>query len=110
MTHYITDDCLDVMDQACAEECPVDCIYIGDRRAYIDPVKCIDCGNCLQVCPVAAIGKTPTLEDGAARALENNNSFFTEILAGRKEPLGSPRGSMKTGPLGVDTQRVAELA
>lgn len=110
MSHFITDDCLDVIDQACADECPVDCIYIGDRRAYVDPVKCIDCGNCLQVCPVAAIGKTPALESEAVTALANNNIFFTEILAGRTEPLGSPRGSLKTGSLGVDTERVRELA
>lgn len=109
MTHFITDDCLDVMDQACTEECPVDCIYIGDRRAYIDPVKCIDCGNCMQVCPVAAIGKTPALGNDSEVALANNNAFFTEILAGRTEPLGSPRGSLKTGPLGVDTHRVGAL-
>lgn len=109
MSYYITDNCLDVLDQACAEECPVDCIFIGDRRAYIDPVKCIDCGNCLQVCPVSAIGKTPALDDAAAQSLTDNNEFFTEILPGRDEPLGSPRGSLSTGRIGVDTTRVGAL-
>ncbi|WP_127817806.1 indolepyruvate ferredoxin oxidoreductase subunit alpha [Microbacterium sp. CPCC 204701] len=109
MSYYITDNCLDVLDQSCAEECPVDCIYVGDRRAYIDPVKCIDCGNCLQVCPVKAIGKTPALDDDSRTALNDNNEFFIEILPGRTEPLGSPRGSLITGEIGVDTARVGGL-
>ena len=109
MSYYITDGCLDVLDQACAEECPVDCIFVGDRRAYIDPVKCIDCGNCLQVCPVQAIGKTPALDEIAKTDLANNNEFFTEVLSGRTEPLGSPRGSLSIGVLGVDTARVEGL-
>ena len=30
-------------------------------------------------------------------------AFFTEIPPGRDEPLGSPGGAAKIGPLGVDT-------
>ncbi|NYR16645.1 ferredoxin, partial [Salmonella enterica subsp. enterica serovar Typhimurium] len=31
MTYTIAQPCVDVMDRACVEECPVDCIYEGKR-------------------------------------------------------------------------------
>jgi NADH-quinone oxidoreductase subunit F len=40
----------------CAKNCPVPCIA-GERKALhvIDQVKCIKCGNCLQVCKFDAV-------------------------------------------------------
>ena len=35
MTYVIADPCVDVKDKSCIEECPVDCIYEGDRMLYI---------------------------------------------------------------------------
>ena len=29
MTYVIGEPCVDVLDRACVEECPVDCIYEG---------------------------------------------------------------------------------
>jgi NAD-dependent dihydropyrimidine dehydrogenase PreA subunit len=55
MTYTIAEPCIDVKDKACVEECPVDCIYEGDRMLYIHPTECIDCGACEPVCPVEAI-------------------------------------------------------
>jgi NAD-dependent dihydropyrimidine dehydrogenase PreA subunit len=65
MTYIIAEPCVDVMDRACVEVCPVDCIYEadattlaeGDRLAmlYIHPEECIDCGACEPECPVEAI-------------------------------------------------------
>ena len=46
---------MDILDRACVEECPVDCIYEGDRMLYIHPDECVDCGACEPVCPVEAI-------------------------------------------------------
>ena len=37
MTYVIAQPCVDVMDRACVEECPVDCIYEGKRMLYIHP-------------------------------------------------------------------------
>ncbi|MFN2539677.1 MAG: ferredoxin family protein, partial [Mycobacteriales bacterium] len=34
---------------------------------------------------------------------------FYEVLPGRDAPLGSPGGSMKTGPIEADTPRTLEL-
>ena len=35
MTYVIGEPCVDVLDRACVEECPVDCIYEGERMLYI---------------------------------------------------------------------------
>src|SRR2546428_2679607 len=55
MTYVIAEPCVDVLDKSCIEECPVDCIYEGDRMLYIHPDECVDCGACEPVCPVEAI-------------------------------------------------------
>ena len=55
MTYVIAQPCVDVKDKACIDECPVDCIYEGERSLYIHPSECVDCGACDPVCPVEAI-------------------------------------------------------
>ena len=55
MTYVIAQPCVDVKDRACVDECPVDCIYEGERSLYIHPDECVDCGACEPVCPVEAI-------------------------------------------------------
>jgi ferredoxin len=58
MTFVIAEPCIDVVDQACVRVCPVACIHFDagkDRKLYIDPNECIDCGACEPACPVEAI-------------------------------------------------------
>ena len=63
MSHYIAEPCVGVKDTACVAVCPVDCIHElpEDKRGdfpdmlYIDPDECIDCGVCVDECPVEAI-------------------------------------------------------
>ena len=55
MTYVIAEPCIDIKDKSCIEECPVDCIYEGERMLYIQPDECVDCGACEPVCPVEAI-------------------------------------------------------
>ena len=55
MTYTIAEPCIDVLDRACVDECPVDCIYEGPRMLYIQPDECVDCGACEPACPVTAI-------------------------------------------------------
>jgi NAD-dependent dihydropyrimidine dehydrogenase PreA subunit len=58
MTFVIAEPCTDVMDRACVGVCPVACINFEegkDRKLYIDPDECIDCGACEPICPVEAI-------------------------------------------------------
>ena len=58
MPFVIAEPCIDVQDKACSRVCPVACIHFEpgqDRKLYIDPDECIDCGACEPVCPVEAI-------------------------------------------------------
>jgi NAD-dependent dihydropyrimidine dehydrogenase PreA subunit len=107
MPYVIASSCIDVMDRSCVEECPVDCIYEGDRKAYINPKECIDCGACEPVCPVEAISQDRRVADEDAEHVEDNRRFFVEVLEGRDGPLGAPGGAHKVGALGVDTALVA---
>ncbi|WP_248960169.1 ferredoxin [Sphaerisporangium perillae] len=108
MPYIIAAPCIDVMDKSCVEECPVDCIYEGDRKLYINPKECIDCGACEPVCPVEAISQDRRAAPEHLGFVEDNRRFFTERLPGRGEPIGAPGGSHKTGRIGVDTPTVAD--
>ena len=58
MAYVIAEPCVDVMDLSCVSVCPVDCIHYDegvDRKLFIDPNECIDCGACEPECPVEAI-------------------------------------------------------
>lgn len=108
MTYVITDACVDVLDRSCMEECPVDCIYEGAHKAYINPVECIDCGACMEVCPSNAAVTAASLR-GTEREwhVEDNRLFFTLLLPGRDAPLGDPGGASAVGRIGADTPAVA---
>jgi NAD-dependent dihydropyrimidine dehydrogenase PreA subunit len=109
LTYVIAEPCVDVLDRACVEECPVDCIYEGARVLYIHPDECVDCGACEPVCPVEAIYYEEDLPKQWSDYTADNTRFFTETLPGRVGPLGSPGGATKIGALGVDTPMVAGL-
>ncbi|MGY0498540.1 ferredoxin [Nocardia sp. FBN12] len=106
MTFVIGAACVDILDRACIEECPIDCIFIGDRMAYIQPDECIDCGACEPVCPVEAIHYEDDLPAGQDQFIIENRRFFDEPLPGRPLPLGQPGGAATIGPLGTDTNFV----
>lgn len=91
----------------CVEECPVDCIYEGRRALYIHPDECVDCGACEPVCPVEAISYEGDTPQQWIDFIDDNARFFHEPLPGRDDPLGSPGGATRLGPLGVDTPKVA---
>jgi len=107
MPFFIADHCLDVLDKSCMEECPVDCIYEGDRKMYINPRECIDCGACEPVCPVTAITSDLRISDPEKVWRDDNAAFFSEVLPGRSGALGQPGGALKTGRIGVDTPLAA---
>lgn len=107
MPYVISSACIDVSDRSCVEECPVDCIYVGDRKLYINPKECIDCGACEPVCPVEAISQDRRVAEDDTEFVEDNRRFFVEVLPGRDAPLGAPGGARKVGEIGVDTPFVA---
>ena len=109
MTYVIGESCVDVLDRACVQECPVDCIYEGERMLYIHPDECVDCGACEPVCPVEAIYYEDDLPDQWQAYVGENARFFAEPLPGRSEPLASPGGAARLGVVGADTPLVAAL-
>lgn len=107
MAYVIGSACVDIMDRSCMEECPVDCIYEGARKLYINPAECIDCGACETACPEQAI-TVDRKADPAHR--EDNKQFFEVILPGRSEPLGTPGGAGSVGPLAADSPLIAQVS
>ena len=93
--------CVDVKDRACIDECPVDCIYEGERSLYIHPDECVDCGACEPVCPVEAIYYEDDLPDEWQDYYKANVEFFSEI--------GSPGGAAKVGVYTFDHPVIAAL-
>ena len=88
MTYIIADPCIDVMDTACVEVCPVDCIHYEegvDRKLYIDPDECIDCGACEPACPVTAIFAEEDIPEDQMPYLEIDAEWFSDKDAARKK-------------------------
>jgi NAD-dependent dihydropyrimidine dehydrogenase PreA subunit len=109
MTYVIGRGCIDVMHRACVQECPVDCMYEGERSLYINPYECVDCGACRLICEAGAIYYETDLPDDEIVHLADNAAFFDRTLPGREGPLGCPGGADGLGRVGVDTPCVASL-
>ena len=85
MPFFINSSCIDEKDMSCIEECPVDCIYEGGSKLYINPKECIDCGACEPVCPVEAIFYEDDTPEQWKDYYKANVEFFDDI--------GSPGGA-----------------
>ena len=111
MAYVIGAGCVDFTDRACLDVCPVDCIYVGERKSYINANECIDCGACEPECPVDAIfvDRSGRGDEQKAIFIADSIAFFAEPLPGRAEPLGDPGGAAAVGEIGVDTPMVAGL-
>ncbi len=105
MTYVIAEPCVDVHDRACVEECPVDCIYDGLRKGYIQPDECVECGACEPVCPVSAIFHEEDLPAPWSGYARIDREFFTAGVTG----LGSPGGAASVGQAGFDHPAVEAL-
>ncbi|HEX9834013.1 MAG TPA: FAD-dependent oxidoreductase [Mycobacterium sp.] len=107
MAFVITQNCC--TDASCVPACPVDCIRpipdtsgVGTQMLYIDPVACVDCGACLQVCPVGAIYYEDDLPSGQGKFREINADFFTRRpLSMRAAPPVAVRQDVEPGGLRV---------
>lgn len=101
VTYIIAQPCVDLKDLSCVEECPVDCIYEGDRMLYIHPDECVDCGACEPVCPVEAIYYEDDVPEEWEEYYTANVDFFDDI--------GSPGGAAKLGLIEKDHPIIAAL-
>lgn len=109
MTYVIGPNCIDVLDRSCIEVCPVDCIYVGKRKSYINADECIDCGACEVACPVNSITSDRVAKKDADMSAHmiDSQEFFETTLPGRDSPLGNPGGATGVSDVGVDTPLVA---
>jgi ferredoxin len=57
MTYVITEPCIGEKNGACVDVCPASCIHTTPSapQNYIDPDICIECEQCVLVCPVHAV-------------------------------------------------------
>jgi len=80
MPYVICEPCIDVMDKACVDVCPVDCIYEAPelRMLLINPDECIDCGACEPECPVDAIFEDVDVPEEWQEFVEKNAAHFRE--------------------------------
>ena len=94
MTYFITQPCIDTLDQSCVDVCPVDCIHFEegvDKMLYIDPDECIDCGACEPACPVSAIYAEDDLPEDQEAFREINILWYQDKDAARaKVPDAAP--------------------
>ena len=82
----LAEPCIDVLDLACVAVCPVDCIHYDegvDRKLYIDPNECIDCGACEPECPVNAIFPEESLPAEWAGYAKIDAVWYTDKAAAR---------------------------
>ena len=84
MTYVVTDACIKCKYMDCVEVCPVDCIhptkgegtFAEATQLYIDPDTCIDCGLCVDECPVHAIYPQEDLPGEWKQYIQINADFF----------------------------------
>jgi len=84
MAHIIAEPCIGTKDTSCVAVCPVDCIHPGKGEGdfegvpqlYIDPDVCIDCGLCVDECPVKAIFPQEDLPAEWTSFVEKNAAFY----------------------------------
>lgn len=84
MPHVIAEPCIGVKDTGCVPVCPVECIhptadeddFATAEMLYINPDVCIDCGLCVDECPVRAIFPEDELPDDWKAFAEKNAAYF----------------------------------
>ncbi len=84
MAYVITQPCIGVKDTACVAVCPVNCIhptpteegFAAAKMLYVDPDICVDCGLCVDECPVRAIFRDDDVPPEWAEFIEKNAAYY----------------------------------
>lgn len=84
MPHVIAEPCTGTKDTGCVAVCPVDGIHPTPdepdfetcEQLYVDPETCIDCGLCMEECPVKAIFPEEDLPSEWADYARKNAAYF----------------------------------
>ena len=104
MAYVIAEPCVDVMDTACVDVCPVDCIHTieGEKQLYINPTECIDCAACEPVCPVTAIFILDDVPEQWTSYIELNEKFFEDFV----KPIKAGAAAGEDGAAAADEDRL----
>jgi NAD-dependent dihydropyrimidine dehydrogenase PreA subunit len=87
MTHVVAEPCIGTKDKACVSVCPVDCFYDAGDQLLIHPDECIDCGACVDACPVVAIYPEDQVpEKWESFITKNANAFSSDSPPPKAEP------------------------
>ncbi len=89
MTHVVAEPCIKCKFTDCVAVCPVDCFHEGANMLVIDPDECIDCGACIDECPVHAIFPEEDLPEKWKEFLELNAQYAAEwpVINKSQDPL-----------------------
>ena len=80
MTYVITEACIGEKNGACVDVCPAACIHttLDAPQNYIDPDICIECEQCVLVCPVHAVFLDVEVPDEWQGYIGINADFFRQ--------------------------------
>jgi len=89
MAHIVAEPCIKCKFTDCVAVCPVDCFHEGVNMLTIDPEECIDCGACVDECPVTAIYPEEDLPEKWNEWIEINERLSLEwpVINQTKDPL-----------------------
>ena len=93
MTHVVISPCIGTKDTACVQSCPVDCFFDIGEMLIIHPDECIDCGACVDECPVSAILPEDEVQGTAEEDyIEKNKAWFEMHSEGEIEAARQTAG------------------
>ncbi|MBI2423631.1 MAG: ferredoxin family protein [Candidatus Hydrogenedentes bacterium] len=100
MAYVVTEPCIKCKYTDCVKSCPVICFHEGANFLVIDPDDCIDCGACVDHCPVNAIYPQDTVPAKwhSYILLNRKYSRIWPALTGTREPLPSAEEFSKILP------------
>jgi uncharacterized protein GlcG (DUF336 family)/NAD-dependent dihydropyrimidine dehydrogenase PreA subunit len=80
VTYVITEPCIGEKNGACVDVCPASCIHTTPNapQNYIDPEICIECEQCVLVCPVNAVFLDVEVPDEWKQYVAANADFFRQ--------------------------------
>ena len=98
MAHVVTGNCENCRFTDCVTVCPVDCFHGDDKMLYIDPEECIDCGVCIEECPVEAIYTEDEVPEDQQKwiAINAEKAAGLPVVSDREDPLPGAAERKKT--------------
>lgn len=89
MAFVVCEPCIKCKYTDCVDVCPVACFHEGENMLVIDPDECIDCGVCVDECPVTAIYSEDEVPEKWESYITLNSEYAAEwpLIEEGHEPL-----------------------